>query len=655
MRKVLIIFFCLLMGRAIAQQSVADSLEAVLPSLNGEKKINTLNDLADYYHRNDETKSDKYANEALALSLKLDYKKGIIASYSNLAYSKIQQSAYKESLDFSIKALKIAESIKDKHLTAEAYTNIANAYLNMFNFELADKNYLYAAKFYGELGDSLNVAIIYTNLAVSFDNREMLDSALVYYNKSLPIYLKMKNNARYLGLWYTNVGDLFRKQKKYPEALDYQIKAEPLLIEAQDNFTLMVLYSGIPYTYSKLGQHQKALEYANKSVALGLQLGSKRELSYSFMTLADVYAGKNDLKNEIKYLRRHIELSDSVFTEETGDAITEMQSKYESEKKEKEIELLNKDKQLQSIEIERHETSRYFYIGIVSLALLLIIVLAFAFKNKNKANHLLRNQKSEIQHQKLVVDIKNKEITDSINYAKRLQQAILATREEINSYLPDNFLYYKPKDIVAGDFYFFETIDTHIFYAAADCTGHGVPGAMVSVVCANALSRCVKEFKLSDPGRILDKTRELVLETFSKNNNEVKDGMDISLIAIEKETKKVFWSGANNPLWYITENELKEIKPNKQPIGKTDQPVPFTTHEINHIQGTVFYLFTDGYADQFGGEKGKKFKYKQLQATLVDNKHLPLKEQADILKQKFVQWKGNLEQVDDVCVIGFRL
>ena len=155
-----------------------------------------------------------------------------------------------------------------------------------------------------------------------------------------------------------------------------------------------------------------------------------------------------------------------------------------------------------------------------------------------------------------------------------------------------------------------DSTSEYVFIAAADSTGHGVPGAMVSVVCSNALNRAVKEFNLVDTGSILDKTRELVLETFSKSSNDVKDGMDISLLCVDKSNDLVFWSGANNPLWYIENNEMKEIKANKQPIGKIDNPMPFTTHRIKVTSGMVFYLFTDGFADQFGGPNGKKFKYK---------------------------------------------
>jgi serine phosphatase RsbU (regulator of sigma subunit) len=175
------------------------------------------------------------------------------------------------------------------------------------------------------------------------------------------------------------------------------------------------------------------------------------------------------------------------------------------------------------------------------------------------------------------------------------------------------------------------------------------------VVCANALNRTVNEFGITETGKILDKTRELVIETFAKSVSDVKDGMDISFMCIDENKKEVCWSGANNPLWYILDNEVKEIKGNKQPIGKSDDALPFTTHVIKYEKGSVFYLFTDGYADQFGGDRGKKFKYKQLDSLLLSIYNKAPSQQESELKTVFNNWKGELEQVDDVCIIGIKL
>jgi serine phosphatase RsbU (regulator of sigma subunit) len=296
--------------------------------------------------------------------------------------------------------------------------------------------------------------------------------------------------------------------------------------------------------------------------------------------------------------------------------------------------------------------------GIVSLIGYLSLTIMFGFYNFKltiKTENKLLAEKVAIDAQKIIIENAHKEITDSINYAKRLQHAIFPPTDFITTNFPESFILYKPKDIVAGDFYWAEKIEDLFFITAADCTGHGVPGAMVSVVCSIALNRTVNEFGVTDTGKILDKTRELVIDTFTKSNTEVKDGMDISLLCIDKQNQKIFWSGANNPLWYIHDNELKEIKADKQPIGKTDNPKPFTTHQLKYKENTTFYLFTDGLADQFGGPKGKKFKYKQFGELLIEINNKAMQEQSTIINEKFETWKNELEQVDDVCVIGIKI
>jgi serine phosphatase RsbU (regulator of sigma subunit) len=289
------------------------------------------------------------------------------------------------------------------------------------------------------------------------------------------------------------------------------------------------------------------------------------------------------------------------------------------------------------------------------LNILGIFYMSLMYKRIKKTQRELIDKNKEIELQKRFIEVHQKETIDSITYAKRIQDAILPPTDLIKANLPDSFVLYKPKDIVAGDFYWMEQINDTILIAAADCTGHGVPGAMVSVVCSNALNRAVKEFHFSDTGAILDKVTDLVLETFEKSAAEVQDGMDISMLSINKVTRQIQWSGANNPLWYFEGTEKKEITADKQPVGKSSHRKPFTTHQIDYKENTTFYLFTDGYADQFGGAAGKKFKYKQFSDLLVKYNHLSQHVQKNIIETAFEDWKGNLEQVDDVCVIGIKI
>ena len=273
-------------------------------------------------------------------------------------------------------------------------------------------------------------------------------------------------------------------------------------------------------------------------------------------------------------------------------------------------------------------------------------------KNKN-----LITSNDKINQQKLKLEIKNKEITDSINYASRIQQAILPPEYKINNHLKNNFILYLPKDIVAGDFYWMETVKDCIYFAAADCTGHGVPGAMVSVVCSNALSKAVVEENKSTPAEILNRTRELVIEHLGRSDKQIKDGMDISLCAYHPSTGKAKWAGANNPLWIIRKGnkEIEVIKADSQPIGRYVTNEPFTSHEIQLDKGDSMYLFSDGYSDQFGGEQGKKYKTANFKRFLLTIQDKDMDTQRTLLSKEFNRWKRNFEQVDDVCVMGVRV
>jgi serine phosphatase RsbU (regulator of sigma subunit) len=263
--------------------------------------------------------------------------------------------------------------------------------------------------------------------------------------------------------------------------------------------------------------------------------------------------------------------------------------------------------------------------------------------------------KKESDESRMKIKEKNREILDSINYAKRIQNAILPSESLLKSKLKDYFIFYSPKDIVAGDFYFMEEIDGKLLLAAADCTGHGVPGALVSLVCYNALNKAVVENKQTDPAKILDMTKKYVAEHFSKNNENVKDGMDITIISLNYKTKEISWAGANNPLWYVQNGELKIMRPDKQPVGYTEITNPFSSHTAQLAANDCFYLFTDGLADQFGGTRGKKFMYKPFKELLLSHADLPMFEQSRVIQNTLKNWKGNLEQVDDILVIGVRV
>lgn len=311
-----------------------------------------------------------------------------------------------------------------------------------------------------------------------------------------------------------------------------------------------------------------------------------------------------------------------------------------------------------------------------SLALVIILIVStrisiYRIKQKNKRlEEVVQERTKEIADQNTVlakqkdeITAKTEDILDSIKYAKRLQNTILPSKEILGSYFNDYFVFYRPKDIVSGDFYWARKVNGKILWSAIDCTGHGVPGAMVSIVGNNGLLRATNEFQLSQPNLVLDKLRELVLESLTaQGTNDVKDGMDLALASIDYDTLQLEFSGANNSCVIIRDGELIEIKGDKQPIGDFELAKPFTNHTFQLQKGDNLYLYTDGYVDQFGGETdelrgngGKKFKSKPFKQLLVDISVNDMSTQKRLIIEKFDHWRGHIEAIDDVCVFGVKI
>jgi serine phosphatase RsbU (regulator of sigma subunit) len=486
-------------------------------------------------------------------------------------------------------------------------------------------------------------------------------SAIISYKDALEMARKIDGFRGVQFQCLNRIGNTYRDAKNYDSALVYILGGLKLAETLNDERMIMQSEFSLVKIYNIQGKYATAKnvfsdeKYKKYKLSYGLNRDMIDIENYYFKIDSALGFHKEALNHYMKYKQLYEKFNNEDLSKQAvKEKYQEDFEKQESEQIQKDL-IANKEKQKQQL---------ILWAVISGLALLAVFAVFIynRFKVTKKQNKIISEQKVEVEEQKHLVEEKQKEIVDSITYAKRLQQAILPPHEFFDKHIPNNFILYKPKDIVAGDFYWAEEIGNLIFIAAADSTGHGVPGAMVSVVCSNALNRAVKEFDLIDTGKILDKTRELVVETFAKSNAEVKDGMDISLLCIDKQNSKIYWSGANNPLWYIcsanendSHTELVEVKADKQPIGKTDNPKPFTTQQLEYKENTTFYLFTDGLADQFGGPKGKKFKYKQFEELLISINEKAMQEQSNIINEKFKSWKGELEQVDDVCVIGVKI
>lgn len=595
----------------------------------------------------------------------LNMQKSLAIEYRHIADNYVELANYKKAVEYIFKEIRIEQNLKELKLLSGAYLNLGNAYRKLEDYEHAETFYQKSFEIKNEIHDSTGIANCYNNLGLIYRHNKDYRKALSVYFKALGIYQNL-NNKKGIIRSYTNIGVVYKSSNNLSNALTYFNKAINLSLEIGHISALTTLYNNVANLYIIQRLPDKAIPLLDSSIKISAKEKDIEDLYTAHEYLSKAYYLKSDYKNAYLNHVMFKQLHDSIYNDENSKTISDLRTQFEVEKKEVEVKAIANAEKQKLADIAEVQRNRSLMI-IIGVGCLLIITVVFLWI-LNKRFRITNRQKQVIEKQKEVLDEKNnlleekqKEIIDSINYAKRLQQAILPSLESLKKYFPQSFIFYKPKDIVAGDFYWMHSVtmvDKEIvFMAAADSTGHGVPGAMVSVVCSNALNRAVIEFGLLDTGKILDKTRELVLETFSKSGEEIKDGMDISLCKFEflKHGINVEWSGANNSLWYIQNNQLLQVKADKQSIGKTDNPIPFKTHKISYSAGTTYYLFTDGFADQFGGPKGKKFKYKQLEEALLQSNHLDIKEQKVKLEDSFISWKGDLEQVDDVTIIGITI
>jgi serine phosphatase RsbU (regulator of sigma subunit) len=616
------------------------SLEAHQFSFNNKENVargfNTMGTV--YWYKNELSDAILYYMKALEINQDIgnDYEYAKNCLNISMVYSQLGE--YEKALDFHRKMEQVdIEVLGDDFMHAAMNTRgilLINLKLYEEAKEVHSDNVVRAKR----IGDSYRIGMSLENLGITYKELHKPDSALFYLKLALD-ESEYRQDFEFAGL-YNNLADAYASMKNYKEAVI---------------------------------NYERALEY-------GLRSDYKPWLIATYKGLSDVYRATGNFDRSIFYLDKYIATKDSLVAEENQAQLSEMQAKYESLEKEQEIQMLKKNEQLGKIELERRQEvikgqdqRQFFFIVCGLILLILVVVILAAFIAKRKSNQILQQQKAEIQEQHVLLVEKNNEIIDSLNYSKRLQTAILPPKNRFDKYFDSYFVLYLPKSIVSGDFYWLEETNGKVHLAVADCTGHGVPGALVSVVCSNALSRVLYETNPKNPAEILDKSRDLIINYFSRNEGNINDGMDISVVTLHMAAAnggtlnngngnmKVDYAGANNPLWLIRPStgsgltELLEWKADKQSIGKIFAEKRYNNNELTVQKGDLLYLASDGFEDQFGGEKGKKYKAAQLKELLLKIHGQPLEKQKQLLQAEFERWKGDLDQIDDICIIGIRV
>jgi serine phosphatase RsbU (regulator of sigma subunit) len=616
------------------------------------KEIEKLKNECSFISLKDFDKSIVLAGKGAELSLKEKDSVSYAFFERFLGTSYYFKGDYNNAAIYYFKSIRVLEKNINKRELGLSYNELAKLYRKTKKLDLAEENYNKALNIFIELKDSANISTINNESGVVYEYKKNYEEALRRYTISYQISEKL-NDSIAISYALNNIAGLYSIETKFNVAQIYLMKALEIRKHLKDSFALALNYTDLGSNSLSSGDFNTALEYLDSSNTIAKKLNYLELQSQNYLMISKTYDMSENLNQAYQYFKIYISLKDSIFTKESENQLNELNTKYQTEKKDLELA-----KNKAEIEIEKNKS--YITYGALAFFMVLFSIAIWAFNQKKKSakllenkNNLLENANQEISHQKEQLDEKQKEIVDSINYAKKIQTALLASEEMLLGNLINHFILFKPKDIVSGDFTWATKKNDLFYIACCDSTGHGVPGAFMSLLNIGFLSEAIKERSILKPGEIFNYVRDRLIETIGKD--EQQDGFDGIILRIDLKNNLITYAAANNSPLIIRDNELIQLSCNKMPVGKGIKTDSFDTFTLNYQKNDSLYLFTDGYPDQFGGPKGKKFKYKQLEELLLKNESLSLNLQKEKLNTTFEDWQGNLEQVDDVCIIGIKL
>ncbi len=591
--------------------------------------------------------------------------KNLSGAVNNIGYIYDDQGNIPYALEYYHTALKYSEELNDKSAVASIFINIGHIYDNQKNYPKALEFYNKSLVTKKELNDKKGVAVALNNIGGIYLNMDDYKNAMILFTKSLKLYEDIQNKKG-IANEINMIGGVYKSIGNVDKAIEYYNESLKIREEIQDKLGITRSLNSIGNALLTKGKYVEAQVKSEQAMKIAKELGYPENILKTSNLLSKIYSKLNKYKEAYEMHVLYKEMSDSIISETNKKASIQKGFQYAYEVKTAADSIkaaeVNEVHKTQITEQRKQQTLLYIGIGLIAI---FSIFMYNRFRVTSKQKGIIELQKVEVERrskiveeQKFVIEEKQKEILDSIHYAKRIQQAMLTSESYFDEHLKaEYFIYYQPKDIVSGDFYWATYQHNQFYIATADCTGHGVPGAFMSLLNINFLNENVIERGIKNPAQILDEQRKEIIKALNpKGNENSKDGMDCVLCAFDLDNHILNFSSANNPVWIIRNNTVIEFKGDKMPVGKYEEiNKNFTFHSIELKKGDIVYTFTDGFADQFGGEKGKKFKYKQLQATLLANHHLPMAEQQLLLAKTMKDWMGNNGQLDDILVIGVRV
>ncbi len=570
-------------------------------------------------------------------------KKDLANSYNNLGITYKSLGNSEEALKYQIKALNIREEINDKAGLIMSYNNIGQIYYFWNDFEKTIEYFKSALKLSKELKAEKNIALLSNNIGSVYIEMNELDKAIEYFYIALGIY---ENNDEefYCSIIYSNIASVYRDKGNYSKSLDLYEKSLSILKRFNNLAEITKRLNDVAKVYYLMNEYDKALNYINQINKIKLNNPipelelSNKELIYL------IYKAKGNYKDAILSLEMWNACRDSIYNKEKHEQIAEIQAKYENEKKQKEIELLDKENQIKQLQVKRQ--GLIIFISFIGLIILVVLIIFYIRQNR-KINIINKGLEREKQ-----------KITDSIEYAEKIQTAILPPKEHIDNILTDYFIYYKPCHTISGDFYWIDEIADKIIIAVADCTGHGVPGGLLSTLGISILKESILKSTELKPSKILENLNyglNAALHQTALDSPNSNDGMEIGLLIIDKTNMTVQFSGAKSVFYLLRNHEITVVSGNRRAIGYQKQEKTFINTIFNILPDDKLYLFTDGIVHQIGGEKRKLFSKTRLKNMLIEFSGLSLFQQRIQIIRRIEEWMKDYEQLDDMLIIGIKI
>ncbi|MEM6361394.1 MAG: tetratricopeptide repeat protein [Bacteroidota bacterium] len=624
-----------------------DSLAKALDKSEGAKKVSILNELCRQYLNNDPEKARDFAEHALELSSAIGDSLGIAASHNNIGLF----YKNKGTLDKALASYMVSAGIQERNLLelglANTLGNIGTIYSIEGEHDVALDYFRQASNIFLKLNSQEQLVGAFNNIGNVFIDQKLPDSALLYYQKSLAIYEAIPDNSNTF-VPFESIGNIYFQKGEMEAAMAYYQSAYDLdRFKGNTNGMASALHN-IGVVLRSRRNFEKALTTFNDALELAQTTNNLRLMSIIYQSLAETYFEKGDTFMAYSFQRLHDTAKDSLFSEESTRLIAQMEAVYEMEKMEDELAALQLESEVQQLRIKNDKIIilAIIIISIVGISLTTVII---------KELQLIKRNKKLVEEQKRIIEDKNKSITYSIDYAKSIQKSLLnytvstAKRSKF-------FIFFEPKDIVSGDFYWYKEKGDIDIIAVADCTGHGVAGAFMTVIGHAALEQIINKDGVDEPAEILQRLNTYIQESLKNNVGEIMNhSMDIALCKVDRKSKILTYSGVNRPLIYIANGELKEIKGTKIIQGEEELvTADFVSEQIEYSADHTFYMFTDGFPDQFGGDTNKKYMMVRFKKLLKQINPLDFEMQKDRLKKEIMEWRAQNEQTDDIAVLGFR-